>query len=149
MLQTSESHARPTALLADNDWWRQAAVYQIYPRSFADSDANGIGDLVGIIEKVPYLSALGIDAVWLSPFYPSALADGGYDVDDYRDVDPRLGTLAKFDALTAALHEAGIRIIVDIVPNQTSDRHEWFRAALAARKASPERDRDLSRDGRC
>lgn len=148
MLQTSESHARPTALLADDDWWRQAAVYQIYPRSFADSDANGIGDLVGIIEKVPYLSALGIDAVWLSPFYPSALADGGYDVDDYRDVDPRLGTLADFDALTAALHEAGIRIIVDIVPNHTSDRHEWFRAALAAGKGSPERDRYLFRDGR-
>lgn len=148
MLQTSESHARPAALLADDDWWRQAAVYQIYPRSFADSDANGIGDLVGIIEKVPYLKALGIDAVWLSPFYPSALADGGYDVDDYRDVDPRLGTLADFDALTEALHEAGIRIIVDIVPNHTSDRHEWFRAALAAGKGSPERDRYLFRDGR-
>lgn len=148
MLQTSESHSRSTALLHDHDWWRHAAVYQIYPRSFADSDANGIGDLAGIIEKVPYLSALGIDAVWLSPFYPSALADGGYDVDDYRDVDPRLGTLAEFDALTAALHDVGIRIIVDIVPNHTSDRHEWFRAALAAGKGSPERGRYLFRDGR-
>ena len=89
---------------ADTDWWRQAVVYQIYPRSFADSDGNGLGDLPGVISRIPYLAALGINAVWLSPFYPSALADGGYDVDDYRDVDPRLGTLADFDELTAGLH---------------------------------------------
>ena len=116
----------------DPQWWRQAVVYQVYPRSFADSDGNGIGDLRGITSRVPYLRDLGIDAVWLSPFYPSALADGGYDVDDYRNVDPRLGTLADFDELVGALHAAGIRILVDIVANHSSNAHEWFRAALAA-----------------
>lgn len=131
----------------DPDWWRQAVVYQIYPRSFADSNGDGLGDLQGVISRVPYLAALGIDAVWLSPFYPSALADGGYDVDDYRDVDPRLGTLDDFDQLVAALHEANIRLIVDIVPNHTSDRHEWFREALASEKGSPARERYIFRDG--
>src|SRR5689334_17897855 len=113
VLETTDS-----PIVADDaTWWRQAAVYQIYPRSFADANADGIGDLPGITARVPYLRELGVDAVWLSPFYPSALADGGYDVDDYRDVDPRLGTLADFDEMVAALHGAGIRIIVDIVPN--------------------------------
>jgi alpha-glucosidase len=129
------------------DWWRQATVYQIYPRSFADSDGDGIGDLPGITGRVPYLVDLGVDAVWLSPFYPSALADGGYDVDDYRDVDPTLGTLKDFDAMVAALHAAGIRLIVDIVPNHSSNRHAWFQAALAAPRGSPERDRYIFRDG--
>ena len=87
----------------DADWWRQAVVYQIYPRSFADSNGDGIGDLPGITSRVPYQKALGVDAVWLSPFYPSALADGGYDVDDYRDVDPKIGTLAQFDEMIATL----------------------------------------------
>ncbi len=132
---------------SDADWWRQAAVYQIYPRSFADDNGDGIGDLVGIISRVPYLAELGVDAVWLSPFYPSALADGGYDVDDYRDVDPRIGTLAEFDELVAALHGVGIKVVVDIVPNHSSDRHEWFRAALSAGRGSPERERYLFRDG--
>jgi len=131
----------------DPDWWRQAAVYQIYPRSFADANGDGIGDLKGITSKVPYLSELGVDAVWLSPFYPSALADGGYDVDDYRDVDPKIGTLEEFDEMTAALKAAGIKLIVDIVPNHSSDRHEWFKQALAAPKGSPERDRYIFRDG--
>jgi alpha-glucosidase len=130
------------------EWWRQAVVYQIYPRSFADSDGDGLGDLRGIISRVPYLASLGIDAVWLSPFYPSAFTDGGYDVDDYRDVHPRLGTLADFDELTARLHANRIRVIVDIVPNHTSSRHAWFRAALAAPKGSPARDRYIFRDGR-
>ena len=124
--------ARAAAADAGADWWRHAVVYQIYPRSFADSDGDGIGDLRGIISRIPYLAALGIDAVWLSPFYPSALADGGYDVDDYRGVDPRLGMLADFDQLAAGLHTAGIKVIVDIVPNHSSNRHPWFVEALAA-----------------
>ena len=130
------------------EWWRQAVVYQIYPRSFADSDGDGVGDLGGIISRVTYLASLGIDAVWLSPFYPSALTDGGYDVDDYRDVDPRLGTLTDFDEMTAGLHGCGIKVIIDIVPNHTSNRHAWFREALAAPKGSPARDRYIFRDGR-
>ena len=129
------------------DWWRQAAVYQIYPRSFADANGDGLGDIKGITARVPYLASLGINGVWLSPFYPSALADGGYDVDDYRDVDPHLGTLADFDELTAALHAAGIKLIVDIVPNHSSNRHVWFKEALASKKSSAARERYIFRDG--
>ncbi|WP_343318397.1 glycoside hydrolase family 13 protein [Arthrobacter sp. TMP15] len=132
---------------SDPTWWRQAAVYQIYPRSFADSDGDGIGDLPGVTSRMAYLSALGIDAIWLSPFYPSALADGGYDVDDYRNVDPRLGTLADFDDMVTAAHTAGIKIIVDVVPNHSSNRHEWFQAALASAPGSPERARYHFFDG--
>lgn len=136
-----------TSISKDATWWRQAAVYQIYPRSFADSNADGLGDLKGITSRVNYLKTLGIDAVWLSPFYPSALADGGYDVDDYRNVDPRLGTLEDFDQMTQQLHHAGIKVIVDIVPNHSSNLHEWFQAALASPKGSAERDRYIFRDG--
>jgi alpha-glucosidase len=128
-------------------WWRQAVVYQIYPRSFADADGDGLGDLRGITDRVAYLARLGIGAVWLSPFYPSALADGGYDVDDYRDVDPRLGTLEDFDAMAAALHGAGIRVIVDIVPNHSSDRHAWWVEAVASPPGSAARARYHIRDG--
>ncbi|MGU3644845.1 glycoside hydrolase family 13 protein [Microbacterium sp. C23T] len=128
-------------------WWRQAVVYQVYPRSFADADGDGIGDIRGITSRVPYLKELGIDAVWLSPFYPSALADGGYDVADYRDVDPRLGTLDDFDELLAALHDAGIKVVVDIVPNHTSDQHAWFQEALTAGRGSAARRRYIFRDG--
>lgn len=141
---TTASSAMPSG----EDWWRHAVVYQIYPRSFADANGDGIGDLRGIISRVPYLQRLGVDAVWLSPFNPSALADGGYDIDDYRDVDPRIGTLADFDELAAALHRAGIRVIVDLVPNHTSNRHAWFVDAVKARPGSPERLRYHFRDGR-
>ncbi len=129
------------------EWWRQAVVYQIYPRSFADDDGDGLGDLRGIITRVDYLADLGIDAVWLSPFYPSALADGGYDVADYRDVDPRIGSLDDFDDLVTLLHARGIRIVIDIVPNHTSDQHAWFREALAAGHGSEARKRYIFRDG--
>lgn len=137
-----------TFLKGDAHWWRQAVVYQIYPRSFADANGDGIGDLRGIISRVPYLTSLGIDAVWMSPFYPSALADGGYDVDDYRDIDPRIGTLAEFDELVDELHRAGIRLIVDIVPNHSGSGHKWFQEALKAAPGSPERDRYIFRDGK-
>lgn len=129
------------------EWWRQAAVYQIYPRSFADANGDGIGDIPGIVSRTEYLAELGIDAVWLSPFYPSALADGGYDVADYRNVDPRLGTLDDFDRMVDALHANGIRVVVDIVPNHTSDQHEWFQEALAAGRGSAARDRYIFREG--
>jgi len=139
---------RKNQLPGDAHWWRNAVVYQIYPRSFADANGDGIGDLNGIISRVDYLAALGIDAVWMSPFYPSALADGGYDVDDYMDVDPRIGTLEQFDTLVEKLHENGIRVFVDVVPNHSSDRHAWFQEALAAPKGSAARDRYIFRDGR-
>ena len=132
----------------DQDWWRQAVIYQIYPRSFKDSNSDGIGDIRGITSKVDYLHSLNIDAIWLSPFYPSALADGGYDVDDYRDVDPKLGTLADFDEMLAELHKVGIRVFVDIVPNHSSNRHAWFQEAIKAKPGSPARNRYIFRDGK-
>ncbi|MGO1591251.1 MAG: glycoside hydrolase family 13 protein [Ancrocorticia sp.] len=133
---------------SDANWWRQAVVYQIYPRSFADANGDGLGDIAGITSRADYLQQLGVDAVWLSPFYPSELADGGYDVADYRNVDPRLGSLADFDKMLSALHSRDIRVIVDIVPNHTSDQHEWFQAALKAGRGSPERDRYIFREGK-
>ena len=139
--------ARDRLDLTDPHWWRDAVVYQIYPRSFADGNGDGIGDLEGAISRVPYLARLGIDAVWLSPFYPSALADGGYDVDDYRDVDPLIGTLDQFDTLVAALHAEGIRIVVDIVPNHSGSGHVWFQEALASPPGSAARARYIFRDG--
>ena len=137
-----------TFLKGPKDWWRQAVVYQIYPRSFADANGDGIGDLRGIIDKIDYLASLSIDAIWLSPFYPSDLADGGYDVADYRDVDPRIGTLEEFDELVEKLHAKHIRVFVDIVPNHSSDKHIWFQQALNSPKGSKERARYIFRDGR-
>ena len=131
----------------DADWWRQACVYQIYPRSFADSNGDGIGDLAGVTSRIGYLAELGVDAIWLSPFYPSPLADGGYDVDDYRDVAPELGTLEDFDTLVEAAHASGMKVIVDIVPNHTSNRHPWFVEALASPPGSAARARYIFRDG--
>ncbi|WP_336922054.1 glycoside hydrolase family 13 protein [Aquipuribacter sp. SD81] len=134
--------------LQSSPWWRDAVIYQVYPRSFADGDGDGIGDLPGITARLPRLAELGVDAVWLSPFYPSPQNDAGYDVSDYRDVEPLFGTLADADRMIADAHELGLRVVVDIVPNHTSSEHEWFRAALAAGPGSRERARYLFRDGR-
>ncbi|HMM93876.1 glycoside hydrolase family 13 protein [Phycicoccus sp.] len=132
----------------DAPWWRDAVIYQVYPRSWADSDGDGIGDLPGITARLPYLRDLGVDAVWLSPFYVSPMNDAGYDVADYRDIDPRFGTLEDADRMLAAAHDLGLKVLVDLVPNHTSSEHAWFRAALAAGPGSPERDRYVFRDGR-
>ena len=125
---------------ADN-WWRNAVVYEVYPRSFNDSNGDGEGDFRGIIDRLDYLHDLGVDALWLTPFYPSPLADGGYDVADYCGVDPRFGTLRQFADLVARAHDRGIRIIIDIVPNHTSDKHPWFTKALHSPPGSKERNR--------
>ncbi|WP_106401909.1 glycoside hydrolase family 13 protein [Actinocorallia populi] len=129
-------------------WWRGAAIYQVYLRSFADGNGDGTGDLAGLRARLAYLAELGIDAIWLNPWYPSPMADGGYDVADYRGVHPWFGTLAEAEAFIGEAHGLGIRIIVDVVPNHTSDRSEWFRAALAAGPGSPERERFWFRPGR-
>jgi alpha-glucosidase len=129
-------------------WWRDAVFYQIYVRSFADSDGDGVGDLTGIRNRLPYLRRLGVDALWLTPFYPSPMADHGYDVADPRGVDPLFGGLTGFDELMRDAHALGLRVTIDLVPNHSSDRHPWFAAALAAGPGSPERDRYIFRDGR-
>jgi alpha-glucosidase len=115
----------------ENDWWRTAVIYEIYVRSFADGNGDGEGDLIGLRERLPHLRELGVDAIWLTPFFRSPMVDGGYDVADYRDVDPMFGTLADFDAMLAAAHALDIRVIVDIVPNHSSSAHPWFQAAMA------------------
>ncbi|MGW5672941.1 glycoside hydrolase family 13 protein [Micromonospora sp. NPDC003776] len=129
-------------------WWTEAVIYQIYPRSYADSNGDGIGDLPGITARLGHLSELGVDAVWLSPFYPSPQADAGYDVADYRDVDPLFGTLGDADKMIAEAKARGLRVIVDLVPNHTSSQHRWFQAALTAGPGSPERQRYVFRDGK-
>jgi alpha-glucosidase len=137
-----------TDIAGPEDWWRSATIYQIYPRSFADSDGDGLGDLRGITARLPQLGNLHLDAIWLSPFYTSPQKDAGYDVADYCDVDPRFGTLDDFDALLAESHRLGMRVLIDLVPNHTSDQHEWFRAAVAAGPRSIERSHYLFRDGK-
>ncbi len=131
-----------------DDWWRDAVIYQVYPRSFADGDGDGTGDLAGVRARLPYLAELGVDAVWFTPWYVSPLVDGGYDVADYRTIDPAFGTLGEAEKLIAEARELGIRTIVDIVPNHVSDQHAWFRAALAAGPGSAERKRFHFRPGR-
>lgn len=153
---SNETTTSPNAQIVDHDeastpgaeWWRSAVIYQIYPRSFADASGDGIGDLAGITERLPALADLGVDAVWLSPFFRSPQRDAGYDVSDYCDVDPIFGTLDDFDALRDRAHELGLRVIVDLVPNHCSSEHEWFQQALAAGPGSPERERFMFRDGK-
>jgi alpha-glucosidase len=132
----------------ERPWWRDAVTYQIYIRSFADSNGDGIGDVEGIRSRLPYLKQLGIDAIWITPWYPSPQNDHGYDVSDYMDIEPQYGTLADAEKLIKATHEQGLKFIVDIVPNHTSDQHKWFQAALKAAPGSPERDRYMFRDGK-
>jgi alpha-glucosidase len=133
--------------MSQQQWWRDAVIYQIYPRSWADSDGDGIGDLPGITARLPHLSGLGVDAVWISPFYTSPQNDAGYDVADYRDIDPRFGTLADADELVARAHELGLRVLFDLVPNHSSSEHPWFQEALASPPGSAARARYVFRDG--
>ena len=128
-------------------WWQSGTIYQIYPRSFQDSNGDGIGDLAGIIGRLPYLRQLGVDAIWLSPIFPSPMADFGYDISDYVGIDPIFGTSADFDALVAAAHGHGLRIILDLVPNHTSDQHAWFVESRSSRD-NPKRDWYIWRDAR-
>jgi alpha-glucosidase len=129
-------------------WWRRAVVYQIYPRSFADGNGDGTGDIAGIRARLPYLQSLGVDALWFNPWYASPLADGGYDVADYRRINPDFGTVEEATALIAQAHELGIRVIADVVPNHTSNRHRWFQDALQADPGSPARARYHFRNGK-
>ena len=131
-------------------WWQTAVIYQIYPRSFQDSNGDGIGDVAGIKRRLPYLAQLGVDAIWLSPIYPSPMADFGYDVADYTEIDPVFGTLVDFDSLLAEAHGHGIKIILDLVPNHTSDQHPWFIDSRSSRENSKGNWyiwRDPARDG--
>ncbi|WGD37638.1 glycoside hydrolase family 13 protein [Lysinibacter sp. HNR] len=131
-----------------NEWWRTAVIYQIYPRSFADSNGDGIGDIPGITDRLSALQNLGVDAIWLSPFYTSPQNDAGYDVADYTDVDPLFGTLSDFDRMLDRAHELGLRVIIDLVPNHSSSAHPWFQEALASPPGSEARARYIFRDGR-
>ena len=129
-----------------SEWWRTSVIYQIYPRSFADANGDGIGDLQGITSRLEQLATMDIDAIWLSPFFTSPQKDGGYDVSNYVDVDPLFGTLADYDAMVARAHDLGLRVIIDLVPNHCSDQHPWFQEALNSPAGSPERDRFIFRD---
>ncbi len=129
-----------------NEWWRSAVIYEIYIRSFADTDGDGNGDVDGIRTRLPYLRDLGVDAIWITPWYPSPMADGGYDVADYRDIHPMFGSLAAAERLISDAHANDLKVIIDLVPNHTSDRHRWFTAALEAGPGTPERDRYIFRE---
>ncbi|MEV0990559.1 alpha-amylase family glycosyl hydrolase [Streptomyces sp. NPDC049949] len=146
-LTASRLASASSKVTASGGWWRDAVIYQVYVRSFADSDGDGVGDLQGVRARLPHLARLGVDAVWLTPFYVSPQADGGYDVADYRAVDPLFGDLSDADELVRAAHALGLRVIVDVVPNHTSERHPWFREALA-HPASEARTRYHFRPGR-
>ena len=147
LLLVFQNHAPVFAQSKNKNWWESAVFYQIYPRSFKDTDGDGIGDLNGIIEKLDYLKSLGINAVWITPFYPSPQVDFGYDVSDYTAVDPQFGTLANFDRLVSEAHKRGIRVVVDFVLNHTSDRHPWFLESRSS-LTNPKRDWYIWRDGK-
>ena len=132
----------------DAAWWRTAVIYEIYPRSFTDANGDGHGDLPGITSRLGYLRELGVDAIWIAPWYPSPMADGGYDVSDYKNIHPLYGTLEDARELLTEAHRNGLRVILDLVANHSSKEHPWFRAALAAEPGSPERDRYIFRPGR-
>ncbi|MEO6083532.1 MAG: alpha-amylase family glycosyl hydrolase [Umezawaea sp.] len=134
--------------MARRDWWRDAVIYQVYIRSFADGDGDGLGDVAGLRARLDHIAALGADALWINPWYPSPMVDAGYDVSDYRAVEPRFGTLADAELLIGEAHDRGLRVLLDIVPNHTSSEHPWFREALAVPPGSPARDRYLFRPGR-
>ena len=121
------------ALSPDPDWWRGAVIYQIYPRSYQDTSGDGTGDLAGIAQRIPHIASLGVDAIWISPFFTSPMKDFGYDVSDYRSVDPMFGTLHEFDQLVAAAHSHGIRVMIDLVISHTSDQHPWFVESRASK----------------
>ncbi|MEL6644648.1 MAG: alpha-glucosidase family protein [Pseudomonadota bacterium] len=123
---------RATQDAVDTDWWRGAVIYQIYPRSFQDSNGDGIGDLAGIIHRLPHVAELGVDAIWISPFFRSPMLDFGYDVSDYRDVDPMFGSLGDFDALVTRAHELGLKVLIDLVLSHTSNQHPWFQESRAS-----------------
>lgn len=132
-------------MTTDTLWWQRGIVYQVYPRSFQDSNGDGIGDLNGIRSRLDYLEWLGVDAIWISPIYPSPMADFGYDISDYRDIDRRFGTIADFDALVSAVHDRGLKLILDFVPNHSSDRHPWFQQSRSSR-SNARRDWYIWRD---
>src|ERR1700730_904464 len=139
-MHLSEAPVR-LAGVSTRSWSRDAVIYEVYVRSLADSDGDGIGDLRGITARLDHLVDLGVDAIWLTPFYPSPMTDGGYDVSDYRGVDPSFGSLSDFDELVNQAHRRGLRLIIDVVPNHCASTHPWFVAALEARPGSPERAR--------
>lgn len=134
--------------MGDAQWWRSAVIYQVYLRSFADGDGDGVGDIAGLRARLPYLAHLNVDALWINPWYPSPMADAGYDISDPRDIDPMYGSLSDAQALIDEAHEYGLRVILDVVPNHTSDQRPWFREALAGGRGCPERERYHFRDGR-
>ena len=134
--ETGQEAVMPEQRIEDPDWWRGAVIYQIYPRSFNDSNADGIGDLKGVTERMDYIASLGVDAIWLSPFFTSPMDDFGYDVSDYEDVDPMFGTLADFDRMTKAAHDRGLKVMIDLVISHTSDQHPWFRESRSSKDNS-------------
>ncbi|HEY5508018.1 MAG TPA: alpha-amylase family glycosyl hydrolase, partial [Paludibacter sp.] len=133
LLATASSVGQTTPKPTDKTWWKEAVVYQIYPRSFQDSNGDGVGDLKGIISKLDYIKSLGVDVIWLNPIFESPNADNGYDISNYRGIMKEFGTMADFDALLKGMHERGIKLLLDLVVNHSSDEHEWFKQSRSSR----------------